>query len=62
MPEVAGNAAVLVDPFSTESITEGIARLARGKEIQEHKDRGARRCRDFSWSRTAQVVADAIRA
>lgn len=51
MPEVAGNAAELVDPTSSSSIAEGVASVIRGsKGLVE---RGNSRIRNFSWEKTA---------
>lgn len=52
MPEVAGNAAVLVDPTSTDSIAEGITRIVRGSKGLV--DKGNIRIKDFSWEKTAR--------
>lgn len=54
MEEVAGGAAVLVDPLDLESITAGIA------EAQARRDElvplGRARAREFTWERTADGV------
>jgi glycosyltransferase involved in cell wall biosynthesis len=55
LPEVAGDAAVLVDPTSIESIAGGIARLWEDDvQRQELSCRGLRRAAEFSWERTAR--------
>ena len=51
MPEVAGNAAVLVDPYDVDSIAEGIKKVLRGKK--GFVDKGIRRVKEFSWEKTA---------
>lgn len=58
LPEVAGGAAVLVDPISVEEIAAGIASLwcdetLRGRNIE----RGLERAREFTWKRAAQETA-----
>jgi glycosyltransferase involved in cell wall biosynthesis len=54
LPEVAGGAAVLVDPLSVESIAGGI------EEAIADRDRlvaaGARRAAEFTWERTADLT------
>jgi alpha-1,3-rhamnosyl/mannosyltransferase len=59
LPEVAGGAAVLVDPLSIESIADGI------DEAIANRDRfvaaGARRAAEFTWERTAQLTAAVYR-
>jgi glycosyltransferase involved in cell wall biosynthesis len=50
--EVAGGAAVLVDPLDVESIVEGIAEAdSRRKEL---RDRGLARAAAFTWARVAE--------
>ena len=56
MPEVAGNAAILVDPYSVDSIAEGIARALRGPKGLIEK--GAERVKQFSWEITAKKTLD----
>ena len=55
MPEVAGDAALLVDPYNVDSIKQGIIKLAMDKELrQELIDKGCKRMEMFSWSRCAR--------
>jgi glycosyltransferase involved in cell wall biosynthesis len=54
LPEVVGDAAITVDPYSVEAIADGLARLLRDPALRrELSARGQRRARDFSWRRTA---------
>jgi len=52
MPEVAGDAAVLVDPYDVNSIAEGIEKVLRGPK--GFIEKGLARIKDFSWEKTAQ--------
>jgi glycosyltransferase involved in cell wall biosynthesis len=54
LPEVAGDAAILVDPRSVDSIREG---LRRG--LSDPPRRGRERARTFSWARYAQQIVSA---
>lgn len=58
LPEVAGDAAVLVDPGSVEAIAAGIAALwtdeARRGDLAR---RGQERARGFTWERAARATA-----
>jgi alpha-1,3-rhamnosyl/mannosyltransferase len=54
LPEVAGEAAVLVDPRSADSIREG---LRRG--LSDPPPGGRERARTFSWARYAQQIVHA---
>jgi len=61
MPEVAGDATILVDPFSVESISAGMEKLA-GDETLRHQlvEKGNRQKENFSWDRTANLLWDSI--
>lgn len=52
MPEVAGDAAILVDPYNIDSIAEGIGRALRGPKGLIEK--GFERVKQFSWEETAR--------
>jgi glycosyltransferase involved in cell wall biosynthesis len=53
LPEVAGDAAVLVDPYDPQSIVDGIRRVLTDPELaQELRMRGLVRAREFSWERS----------
>ena len=57
LPEVAGGAALLVDPYHVKAITHGIETLVNNRAIREtliHK--GFSRAREFSWDVTAEKV------
>ena len=61
MPEVAGDAALLVDPFSVEDISKGMQRLSVDAQLrQELSQRGLIRSRDFSWDFTARDLWNSI--
>jgi alpha-1,3-rhamnosyl/mannosyltransferase len=55
LPEVAGDAALLVDPLDVADITGALSRvLADGALATELRRRAPERARAFSWSRTAR--------
>ena len=54
--EVAGTAAVLVDPLSVESIAAGISQVLREKS--ELSRRGKQRASEMTWQITAQKTAE----
>ena len=67
LPEVAGDAALLVDPYSTDAIAHAMGRLLTEPGLaDEVMRRGFRRAEDYSWRETAvktaavyeQVLAD----
>ncbi len=58
LPEVAGEAAVLVDPYSVQSIADGIWKLARDEDLRtEMSKRGQKRAASFTWEACAERVA-----
>jgi len=59
MPEVGGDAAAYVDPYSVESIAESMLRLCSDSETRRKLiDGGFRRGQEFSWKRTASETLD----
>src|SRR5690606_35076804 len=50
LPEVTGDAAVLVDPLEAEAIADGIRRVLTDRELADDlRSRGLTRAREFSW-------------
>jgi glycosyltransferase involved in cell wall biosynthesis len=63
LPEVAGNAALIVDPLNDANILEGIERLATDDALRAQLSaKGLIRARDFSWDRVAQNISHALAA
>jgi glycosyltransferase involved in cell wall biosynthesis len=63
MPEVVGDAALLVDPLDTSSIADAMARLFDDHRLaKELVERGRSRTALFSWERTARAVQGAVEA
>lgn len=55
LPEVAGDAALLVDPLAVEEITDALMRLTNDQPLrQELIARGRTRAAQFTWARTAE--------
>jgi len=54
LPEVVGDAALLVDPDDTAAIAAGLQRLLTDPKLTASlRERGPRRAAEFSWERTA---------
>lgn len=54
MPEVAGDAALLVDPYDTDQLARNMIRLSRDDRLRKELiGKGYRRAMDFSWDRAA---------
>jgi glycosyltransferase involved in cell wall biosynthesis len=60
-PEVAGGAAILVDPFSVESIAGGIEQATRPEETARLRALGHERVRIFNWSDAADATIETYR-
>jgi glycosyltransferase involved in cell wall biosynthesis len=57
MPEVAGNAAVLIDPFSITSIADAMQKVASDAAFREKLiGDGRKQMEQFSWERTAESL------
>ncbi|MEN9937081.1 MAG: hypothetical protein RLZZ387_3660 [Chloroflexota bacterium] len=63
LPEVAGDAALLVDPEETGAIAAGLARLATEPALRaELRRRGYDRAAQFSWDRCAEETLQVLSA
>lgn len=61
LPEVAGDAALLVEGYNTASIAEGMKRMAQDANLRaELRLKGFERVKKFSWENTAQTALDWI--
>ena len=55
MPEVAGEDAILINPESSDEITEMMLRLEKDKDFYEQQRQiGLERAKLFSWRKTAE--------
>jgi glycosyltransferase involved in cell wall biosynthesis len=62
LPEVAGDAAVMVDPTSAEEITQGLAELLESPELRrELVGRGLTRASRYRWSEIAERTIQVYR-
>ena len=62
LPEVAGDAAVLVDPYDVGSIVNGVRRVLTDPQLAgEMRRKGLIRARDFSWERSVARTHDIYR-
>jgi glycosyltransferase involved in cell wall biosynthesis len=60
-PEIAGGAAVLVDPFDLNSIEKGIEQATQPDEAARLRALGTQRARAFRWDLAAEATLDAYR-
>jgi glycosyltransferase involved in cell wall biosynthesis len=62
LPEVAADAAVLVDPYDVESISEGLRSVLSNDELAAQlRAKGLIRARDFSWEQSVARTHDIYR-
>lgn len=55
IPEVAGDAALLIDPHRTDDIARAIVEVMTDAQLRARlREKGTRRAEQFSWPRTAQ--------
>jgi glycosyltransferase involved in cell wall biosynthesis len=61
LPEVAGDAALLVDPESVEEIAAALKRVVNDSSLREELGRkGCQRAADFTWESTAAKIAGVL--
>jgi len=57
LPEVTGDAAILIDPSSVDSIVDGMRRVLTNPALAaEMRRKGLRRAREFSWERSVDKI------
>jgi glycosyltransferase involved in cell wall biosynthesis len=63
LPELVGNAGLIVDPESVDALAEGMSRLLGDPALaRELGDRGIARARRYSWEATARQTLEAYRS
>lgn len=61
LPEVAGDAVILVDPENVASIAQAMDALLRDDALRDSMvERGLRRAETFTWERSAEATLDAF--
>ena len=61
LPEVAGDAALLFDPYDEKSIAMGMYRILSSAHLAKQlKIKGLARAQSFSWKNTARKTLDVI--
>jgi glycosyltransferase involved in cell wall biosynthesis len=62
LPEVTGDAGVLVDPYDVESIVDGLRRVLSDPALAaEMRRKGLERAREFSWERSVAQTLEVYR-
>ncbi|MDD5569834.1 MAG: glycosyltransferase family 1 protein [Bacteroidales bacterium] len=61
MPEIAGDAALIVDPFSPESICSAMLKIAKDKNVSADLiKKGQIRRQEFSWQKSADLLWNCV--
>jgi glycosyltransferase involved in cell wall biosynthesis len=59
LPEVVGDAAILIDPLEPEAIADAMRRVLTDPFLRDDlRERGLRRVKEFSWDRSIRRVRD----
>jgi glycosyltransferase involved in cell wall biosynthesis len=62
LPEVAGDAAMLIDPHDPAAMAEGLEQLCHDEDLRRVLTAaGTARVASFTWDRTARATADTLR-
>lgn len=62
LPEVTGDCAVICDPYSSESISDGLYRLYSDDNLRKSlSERGLERARTFTWEHSAEILYNVYR-
>jgi glycosyltransferase involved in cell wall biosynthesis len=61
MPEVAGDAALLIDPFSPASITQAMRQMATDETLRKTLiEKGHQRQKLYTWDKAAELFWNCI--
>ena len=59
LPEVVGDAAMLIDPYETDAIAGAMRRVLMDDRLRDDmRERGLARAREFSWGRSVRRVRE----
>ena len=57
LPEAAGDAALLIDPYNTGELSAAIMRVLQDKSLQEElRQKGYQRAKQFTWQASARKM------
>ncbi len=61
MPELAGDAAILVDPYNIEEISQAMTKIASSVELTSQlAELGLARAKEFSWEKTGNSTVEIL--
>lgn len=57
IPEVVGDAAIMVDPYNVDEIADAMLRVARDRELRKELiEKGYQNIKRFSWEKSAGII------
>lgn len=63
LPEVTGEAALLIDPYKTEQITSAMQTIAEDSTLRSHLSYlSLQRANQFSWAKTGQATVEVLQS
>ena len=61
LPEVAGDAAILIDPYNHNEITAAMESLASDRQLRSHlSQKGLEQASKFTWEKTGKATAEIL--
>ena len=62
LPEVAGDAAIAIDPYKTNEITQTMLQIATDKQLRSQLSvEGIKQASNFSWEKTGQATTEVLK-
>lgn len=62
LQEIAGDAALLINPESVDEITRGLERLIGDESLRrELAEKGKKRAEEFGWERTVDIIVESLK-
>lgn len=62
IPEIAGDAAILIDPFNTNELKNSIINILEDSNLKENLSiKGLTQSKKFSWRNTAKLTLNAYK-
>jgi len=59
LPEVVGDAGIMVDPFEIEALSEAMCQLIEDEGLHtKYSALGVERAKGFTWKKTAEISLD----
>ncbi|SRR5581483_94470 len=61
LPEIAGDAAMIVDAYSQQSLAEGLTRMANDPQLRDSlRSKGFEQAKNFTWEKTVKTALNSI--